>query len=854
MGCGGSKEGDEEPQFSGESAESKALNEELDAAQKEENKIIKLLVLGTGESGKSTVFKQMKILYSVPDPPSKFLMVVRANLFGNAHAVHQGMEKLDIKYATPEGEAAGTLVCGKPADGNVDNADFASVLAAFNTMYTDSGVNESIERAAEYQLNDSTRYFWDRAAEILSDSYLPSEQDVLRARVRTTGIVQQNFKIKDSQYTMFDVGGQRNERRKWIHCFDNVTAVIFVTAISEYDQVLYEDENTNRMDEALTLFDQILNHPSFTKTSMILFLNKRDLFEMKLKKKDLSCWRPEAGAVGQDYDKCIEYITNEFMNKNKEPERRQVYCHATCATDTSNISFVMDSVFDIILKENLRKMDVADVDKMAAVSGATGASAVKYPATYANDTIVLAASFFVDTLSARQVLTEQADRLPSVEVMSGFKLTAESQDWTWVMGLGKNVPSLSTAKTELGSFPGNFKDAVRRLREVLGIAPTGLLGSIYDKPIPMKGVTLICCQLSLPQADPYSGLGKFSYREPEEFENACYKAFCGIDTAADPCKPPAKGEEFNPFAPSPVGHRWFKGIQLYTAEVNKKPKTGTYVGICKVLSSVDGFSIMVNEHNRIMIPLIFLTEAQLSAEELKWMQGVRVKWERNMKLLGDAQPNRGWLGPEMSGEDEATFPQKMWWAIDEAKARLGIDDGKEGHFSGDLGSLYDADVIDVDEDSNLQMVMFASMAKDRSDLLPGHIWVDRSFLEVQNMKYMCPKTLGNLLSEQNELVNKFTQLNAQAGEGLDIAAMAKVRQDKDSLKIKIEDLIKAQTPLKWINRVIMWVADKMPSFADKIKGGADMSPDDLISAAINANTEVVQTKKARAALIAKYKV
>ena len=66
---------------------------------------------------------------------------------------------------------------------------------------------------------------------------MPTEQDVLRARVRTTGIVQQNFQIKDKKYTMFDVGGQRNERRKWIHCFDNVTAVIFVTAISEYDQV-----------------------------------------------------------------------------------------------------------------------------------------------------------------------------------------------------------------------------------------------------------------------------------------------------------------------------------------------------------------------------------------------------------------------------------------------------------------------------------------------------------------------------------------------------------------------------------------------------------------------------------------
>ncbi len=55
------------------------------------------------------------------------------------------------------------------------------------------------------------------------------------------------------------MGGQRNERRKWIHCFDDVTAVIFVAAISEYDQVLYEDPTQNRLMEALNLFDEICN-------------------------------------------------------------------------------------------------------------------------------------------------------------------------------------------------------------------------------------------------------------------------------------------------------------------------------------------------------------------------------------------------------------------------------------------------------------------------------------------------------------------------------------------------------------------------------------------------------------------
>ena len=58
---------------------------------------------------------------------------------------------------------------------------------------------------------------------------------------------------------MYDVGGQRNERKKWIHCFDDVTAVIFVASLSEYDQVLYEDNTVNRMEEAVTLFSDIAN-------------------------------------------------------------------------------------------------------------------------------------------------------------------------------------------------------------------------------------------------------------------------------------------------------------------------------------------------------------------------------------------------------------------------------------------------------------------------------------------------------------------------------------------------------------------------------------------------------------------
>lgn len=73
-------------------------------------------------------------------------------------------------------------------------------------------------------------------------NYIPSQQDVLRTRVKTTGIVETQFTFKGLRFKMVDVGGQRSERKKWIHCFEGVTAIIFCVSLAGYDLVLAEDE------------------------------------------------------------------------------------------------------------------------------------------------------------------------------------------------------------------------------------------------------------------------------------------------------------------------------------------------------------------------------------------------------------------------------------------------------------------------------------------------------------------------------------------------------------------------------------------------------------------------------------
>ena len=79
---------------------------------------------------------------------------------------------------------------------------------------------------------------------ILTADYLPNEQDVLRSRVQTTGIIETSFRVNKLIYRMVDVGGQRSERRKWIQCFDDVRAVLFICALSGYDMTLFEDGKT----------------------------------------------------------------------------------------------------------------------------------------------------------------------------------------------------------------------------------------------------------------------------------------------------------------------------------------------------------------------------------------------------------------------------------------------------------------------------------------------------------------------------------------------------------------------------------------------------------------------------------
>lgn len=117
-------------------------------------------------------------------------------------------------------------------------------------------------------------------------------------------------------YRIFDVGGQRPERKKWIHCFEDVTSLLFLVAISEYDQLLVEDESVNRMQEALTLFDSICNSRWFVKSSVILFLNKIDRFREKLQENPMQNYFPDYTGTFNMFFSAGALIWGCFINES----------------------------------------------------------------------------------------------------------------------------------------------------------------------------------------------------------------------------------------------------------------------------------------------------------------------------------------------------------------------------------------------------------------------------------------------------------------------------------------------------------------------------------------------------------
>jgi guanine nucleotide-binding protein subunit alpha len=181
---------------------------------------------------------------------------------------------------------------------------------------------------------------------VFAPGFVPTEVDIMQTRARTVGLTETVFNLNSRSLLFVDVGGQRSERRKWIHCFQDVTAIIFLLNLSGYDQCLVEDKDANQMMDAMSTWDHVTSSRFFSKTSFMLFLNKWDLFEDKIASVNIRNSFPDYDGPTQNALEGVKYFQARFVRlarKTGDPERG-LYPHITTATDRKLLTAVMKIV------------------------------------------------------------------------------------------------------------------------------------------------------------------------------------------------------------------------------------------------------------------------------------------------------------------------------------------------------------------------------------------------------------------------------------------------------------------------------------------------------------------------------
>jgi len=322
----------------------------LKEAQEAENNHFKLLLLGAGESGKSTVVKQLKLIYKVQvseKEKQEYASAIRGNTLECVRTVLEAMDTLGIACADETAVALKEKMMELDSNATFDYA----LVGELHKLLADTGFQECLRRKDEYWLLDAHVYYFANMERFADEDFEPTEEDMIMTRVRTTGIVCSELSDPPMRFTVVDVGGQRSERRKWIHCFDDVKAVIFLEGLAGYHQVLFEDQTQNRMHESLALFREVVKNPIFKNTPIFLLLNKKDLFEEMIVKTPLTVCFPEYDGEQGKALPALDYIKSQYQKiMEEEVPGKQVHISVIAARVRMDMKIMFADV-----KEQLKK-------------------------------------------------------------------------------------------------------------------------------------------------------------------------------------------------------------------------------------------------------------------------------------------------------------------------------------------------------------------------------------------------------------------------------------------------------------------------------------------------------------------
>ncbi|KAF2963450.1 hypothetical protein GQX73_g10120 [Xylaria multiplex] len=300
-------------------------------------KVAKVLLLGAAGGGKSTLLRALRLLTEAGDAEyneSYLRTFVWHNALESARTLLRAMEECTDE---PVMASARTLLLDPCPDCDRDPAlnpqHAGEVASAILSLRPGVESQNTMRRKLDYRFHDNVHYHIEninRFAEQAAHCSAPTDGDLLRTKVTTTGIHPAMLTYQGSQFCVYDVGGERSERKKWIFAFQDVSVIIFPVDTISFDRKLREDELSDRMVEQFALFESISNSSWFERTGFIIIFTKIDLVEEYLKHMDAHAFLRTAHVISEteprtmgveEYLSCLEAHFRKLGSRTDAQER-----------------------------------------------------------------------------------------------------------------------------------------------------------------------------------------------------------------------------------------------------------------------------------------------------------------------------------------------------------------------------------------------------------------------------------------------------------------------------------------------------------------------------------------------------
>uniref|UniRef100_A0A6B2L9H3 Uncharacterized protein n=1 Tax=Arcella intermedia TaxID=1963864 RepID=A0A6B2L9H3_9EUKA len=319
---------------------------------------LKVLILGISGSGKSTFTKQLIVIHQgfTRDEEERYKTILQQNILVGLQELVKQAEKLDLKVASENRKHSRyfleMLVLEVVWDAKLANK--------VKSLWSDNAIQQTWARAPQFQMQMSNlEYLMQNIDRISDPHYVPSKDDIMQARQRTTGQQSTTFTKDNYTWELIDVGGQRPERAKWESILKETQlhALIYFAGLDEYNMASNEEAGKTKMKVSLEVFAEILKVVESNHVCLLLFLNKIDLFEKKIKSEaHFADFKKALDYTGpQDVEKCCNFVQEKFLSiaGRQTADSVDVHTHVMCALDTDAITAVFEAVKDDIFMKRI---------------------------------------------------------------------------------------------------------------------------------------------------------------------------------------------------------------------------------------------------------------------------------------------------------------------------------------------------------------------------------------------------------------------------------------------------------------------------------------------------------------------